>query len=189
MAEDPDQIYAAIERRKRRAVELGVPEFVWDLFERVKFYPSYSRNDPVGYQKFIPSGVTALEEPAKGDVAFVYDGSKYSFSWSTKNADSFLGKHHETVREDARLVLRVEGERVFELALRGEQTFYEDDVSPKTWEKREIQAFVEGPWVENLRELNGTIIQHYQQVHEAEARKRREDPRKLADLKDRFGIK
>lgn len=60
---------------------------------------------------------------------------------------------------------------------------------PTTWELREIEAFVEGPWVERLQELNSRIIQHRRNVHEADAKKRREEPAKLADLKDRFGIK
>jgi len=64
-----------------------------------------------------------------------------------------------------------------------------DDYVPETWKLREIEAFIEGPWVECLRELNSKIIQHLRNVHEADAKKRREGPAKLADLKERFGIK
>lgn len=54
---------------------------------------------------------------------------------------------------------------------------------------REIEASIEGPWVDRIRELNSRKIQHRQNVHEGDAKKRREEPAKLADLKDRFGIK
>ena len=93
------------------------------------------------------------------------------------------------VREDGQLVLSVSDDRVFELTLRGEQDMSGDDYVPETWELREIDAFNEGPWVEHLQELNSRIIQHRQSVHEADAKKRKEEPAKLADLKNRFGIK
>ena len=82
MADDADDIYAEIKRRKDRARELGVPQLIWDLSERK--HSSYSRNNPVGYNRFVPSFVTAIQEPTKDNIAFEYDGVNYSFSWSTK---------------------------------------------------------------------------------------------------------
>jgi len=191
MADDADELYAEIKRRTDRARELGVPELIWDLFENVKHYPSYSRNDPVGYNRFVPSFVTAIQEPTKDNIAFEYDGVNYSFSWSTKRVESFLSSsdNFDICRENGLLILRVKDDRVFELTLRGEQDLSGDDWVPPTWELREIEAFIEGPWVEHLRELNSKIIQYLRNVHEADAKKRREEPSKLADLKDRFGIK
>jgi hypothetical protein len=78
---------------------------------------------------------------------------------------------------------------VFELTLHGEQDISSDDYVPEVWKLGEIEAFIEGPWVEHLRALNSKIIEHRRSVHEADAKRRREDPGKLADLKDRFGIK
>ena len=190
MSDESDSIYAEIENRKQRAKELGISEFVWDLFEAVRYFPSYSRDIPPGYQKFVPSVVTALEEPAEGSVKFLYDGMRYSFLWSTKRKSEFrLRATSETLREDGSLVLHVNDQPVFELTLHGEQTFYEDDVGPKTWEKRGIEAFVEGTWVEALRELNKRIIQHRRDIH-SKLRPRNvvKKPAKLADLKKRFGI-
>jgi hypothetical protein len=188
MSDDADEIYAEIKRRKSRARELGIPELIWDLFDSVKHYPSYSRNDPAGYQRFVPSFVTEIHEPTKDDIAFAYGGVNYFFSWKTKKVESFHSDF-DRIREDGQLVLSTNDDRVFELTLRGEQDMSGDDYVPETWELREIEAFIEGPWVEHLQELNSRIIQHRQSVHEADARKRREEPAKLADLKNRFGIK
>jgi hypothetical protein len=65
MPDDPDEIYVEVRRRKDRARELAVPELIWDLFENVRYFPSYSRNEPVGYQKFVSSFVTAIQESRK----------------------------------------------------------------------------------------------------------------------------
>jgi hypothetical protein len=189
MADEADAIYAEVKRRKDRAKELGVPESMWDLFENVKYFPSYSRNDPVGYQKFVPNFVTSIQEPEKNQIRFEYNGVNYFFSWSTKRVESFSSYSDDIHREDGRLILRVDNERVFELTLRGEQDLSGDDWVPPEWRLREIEAFIEGPWVETLQELNSRIIQHRRDVHEADAKKRREEPAKLVDLKDRFGIK
>jgi len=89
MPDDADEIYAEIKRRKERAREFGVPELIWDIFVRIKHYPSYSRNNPAGYQRFVPSFVTAIQEPSKDNIAFVYDGMNYLFSWGTKRVESF----------------------------------------------------------------------------------------------------
>jgi hypothetical protein len=192
MTDDANAIYAEVEKRKRRAQELGAPKVVWELFEHVRHYPSYLhlRNDPPGYDRFVPSAIAAVEEPAKDNVSFVYEGVRYSFAWSATSVDSFFGgmDDFETLREDGRLILSVNDERVFELVLRGEQAL-SDEYVPTTWEPRGIEAFVEGAWLEHLRVLNKKVSQHLQSVHQADAKKRREDPAKLADLRDRFGIK
>ena len=148
MTDDAKVIYAEVETRKRRAQELGAPKVVWELFEHVRHYPSYLRNDPPGYDRFVPSVIAAVEEPAKDNVSFVYESVKYSFAWSAKSVDSLFGGKDdvETVREDGRLVLGVNDERVFELVLRGEQAV-SDEYVPATWEPRGIEAFVEGPWL------------------------------------------
>jgi hypothetical protein len=54
MADDADAIYAEIERRKRRAKELGVPQLIWGLFETIRYFPKYASDDPPGYKKFVP---------------------------------------------------------------------------------------------------------------------------------------
>jgi hypothetical protein len=157
MSDDADEIYAEIKRRKSRARELGIPELIWDLFDSVKHYPSYSRNDPAGYQRFVPSFVTEIHEPTKDDIAFAYGGVNYFFSWKTKKVESFHSDF-DRIREDGQLVLSTNDDRVFELTLRGEQDMSGDDYVPETWELREIEAFIEGPWVEHLQELNSRII-------------------------------
>ncbi|MFI5353094.1 MAG: hypothetical protein ACHQZS_09050 [Candidatus Binatales bacterium] len=191
MVDEADEIYAEVKRRKDRAQELGVPELIWDLFDTVKHFPSYSRNNPEGYQRFVPEFVTEIQEPSKENVAFQYDGVRYLFNWSTKRVESSFSSRagFEMSLEDGLLILHVNDEGVFELTLRGEQDFSGDDWVPETWKVREIQAFIEGPWVEGLRGLNSRIKEHRRRLHEAEAKRRREEPSRLAELKSRFGIK
>jgi hypothetical protein len=93
MADDADAIYAEIERRKRRAKELGVPQLVWGFFETVRYLPSYARDEPPGDKRFVPPFVTEIKKLAEGGLAFSYEGVEYSLAWSEKSSDSLLPCH------------------------------------------------------------------------------------------------
>jgi hypothetical protein len=88
-------------------------------------------------------------------------GFSYSFSWSTERVESYIStnSNFDISREDGRLILRVNDERVFELTLRGEQDLSGDEWVPATWELREIEAFIEGSWIERLGVLNSKIVE------------------------------
>jgi hypothetical protein len=189
MADDADAIYAEIERRKHRAKELGVPQLIWSLFETVRYFPSYARDDPPGYKRFVPPFVIRINSLAEGGLVFSYEGVEYSLAWSEKSSDSYGGYRSRISSYNGRLALNVAENRVFELTLFGTQDESTDEYVPMEWTIRNVDAFVEGTWIERLTELASKIAQHRQEVHEADAKKRREDPAKLKDLKDRFGIK
>lgn len=193
MADDTDAIYAEIEKRKRRAQELGVGDFVWELFDCVRYYPRYVHNDPPGQARYIPPEITGAREAGHGNTVFVCDGVQYRFWWKEKNREhdysAYSERDFDTTRTDGRLVLFVNDQRMLELKMYGEQFFGPDMPGPKEWAIRGIEAFIEGPWVEHLRKLNQRRLQHLQSVYEADAKRKRENPEKLADLKERFGLK
>lgn len=189
MADDADAIYAEIERRKQRAKELGVPQLVWGFFETVRSLPSYARDEPPGYKKFVPPFVTEIKKLGERGLAFSYEGVEYSLAWSEKSSDSYGGSRYRISSYNGRLALSVAEDRVFELTLFGTQDESSDEYVPMEWTIGNVEAFVEGPWIERLTELTVKIAEHDHEVHEAAAKKRREDPAKLQDLKDRFGIK
>ncbi|HXN14266.1 MAG TPA: hypothetical protein VN865_14230 [Candidatus Acidoferrales bacterium] len=189
MADDADAIYAEIERRKQRAKELGVPQLVWGFFETVKYLPSWASDDRPNDKKFVPPFVTEIKALPEGGLAFSYEGVGYSLAWSEKSNDSYDSYRSRMASYNGRLALNVAEDRVFELTLFGTQDQSSDEYVPMEWTIRNVEAFVEGPWVERITELAVRITQHRREVHEADARKRREDPAKLKDLKDRFGIK
>jgi hypothetical protein len=187
MGDHADKIYAEIQERKRRASELGVPQLIWGIFEDTKHFPSYCRDDPPGYKKFVPPFVLEIGKVAEGGVAFSYEGIIYSFRWSQTRNDSYDNYRISTY--NGRLELGVANDRVFELTMYGTQDESSDEWVPTEWSFRDVQAFVEGPWIDRLAKLAEKIAHHRSDVHEADAKKRREDPAKLKDLKDRFGIK
>jgi hypothetical protein len=189
MADDADAIYAEIERRKQRAKELGVPQLVWGFFETIRYLPSYARDEPPGDKKFVPPFVTEIKKLAEGGLAFSCEGVAYSLAWSGKGSDSYGGYRSRISSYNGRLALNVAEDRVFELTLLGTQDESSDEYVPMEWSIGNVEAFVEGPWIERVTELTVRIAQHRREVHEADAKKRREDPAKLKDLKDRFGIK
>ena len=189
MTDDADAIYAEIERRKLRAKELGVPQLVWGFFEVVRYLPSYTRDDPSGYKRFVPPFMTEIKDLAPDGVSFSCGSVQYSFAWSQEDIDSFGASRSRISSRNGRLVLSIVKDRVFELTMFGTQDESSDEYIPIEWTFRNVEAFVEGTWIERLIELADKIAQHNREVHEADAKKRREDPTKLKDLKDRFGIK
>src|SRR5262249_42620866 len=84
------------------------------------------------------------------------------------------------------LALRVNDQRVLEFDVWIElpkKEYDEQDYRVST-----IHAFVEGPWVGELRALLCEIESHEKRTSEALQKKRREDPQTLEDLKKRFGL-
>lgn len=185
MAIDADAIRAEVEQRKRRAIELKVPNLVTDLYRDLfRNYPEWAREHP----DRLPNLISDLEHPTKSIVAFTFKRQKYSFFWKEESSETIShNEDSDTFRMRGSLILRVNEKRVFEITLRGER--YIDiggslPIASETWKLVNIHSFVEGPWVEDLREL-GELGRHYLQMVFA---KMRNEPAKLETLKKRFGI-
>ncbi len=178
---EADEVHEEVERRKRRARELQLPSLLFELYrDLICHYPAWS----VDHRQYIPDDVAALEQPAEGAISFIYRGNKYSFSWGQEMVDStFDDSPEQMLYYNGFLNVHVAGQRVFTLTLRGESDM------GITWEPRNIEAFIEGPWVEALRTLAQTAKDHLRTARNLEAKKWREDAGRLADLKERFGIK
>jgi hypothetical protein len=152
---DADAIRAEVEQRKRRAIELKVPDLVADLHRDLfQNYPAWAREHP----DRLPSLISDLEHPTKSIVAFIFKLQKYSFFWKEESGGE-TKRHNEdsdTFFLRGRLILRVNEKRVFEMTLRGER--YVDiggslPFASTTWKPVNLQSFVEGPWIEDLREI------------------------------------
>jgi hypothetical protein len=53
---------------------------------------------------------------------------------------------------------------------------------------KEIDAFIEGPWVEDIKRMAASYKAHKSKLTEEREKKEREDPHKLEDLRKKFGI-
>lgn len=140
--------------------------------------------------EYIPDVISNVEQPGKDIVALSYRDTRYRFSWAdTSDSHSYLRDsvyNPHRVRSTANLGLYVDDQQVFALTLRGECDL---DFPVTTWTPGDVEAFVEGPWVDELRALAEAASEHVRAVADTEAKKEREDPAKLADLKERFGVK
>jgi hypothetical protein len=185
MANDADAIRAEVERRKRRANELQVPSLVADLYHDLfQNYPAWARE----YPDRLPKLISELEHPTKRIVEFTFKRQKFSFFWKEESSERI--SHNEDSDTDimrCRLILRVNEKRVFEMTVRGERYINvrgSQVFASSTWKPVNIQSFVEGPWIDDLREIDRLGRQYLQMALD----KTRNDPSKLADLKKRFGI-
>lgn len=184
--DDGDAIRVEVERRKRRAIELQIPNLVADLHRDLfQNYPAWARDHP----DRLPNLISDLEHPTKSIVAFSFKWRKYSFFWKEDASERIThDEDSDTFTIRGRLILRVNEKRVFEMMLRGERYINIGGSLPfasETWKPTNIQSFVEGPWIEDLREI-GELGRHYLEMAFA---KTRNEPAKIEDLKKRFGIK
>jgi hypothetical protein len=152
---DADEIYAEVERRKKRAVALHLPQTISEFFlYKVRNYPVW-RADPERTE-YVPQVVNDLEQQIgeTSDVKvylFSHGGTRYRFSWTQKGRDSYFEEHsrYDHIAWTGNLTLYVDDEQVFAMALRGEQ----DIPGGIDWIPQSVEAFVEGRWVEDLRAL------------------------------------
>ena len=171
---EASRVYREVEKRKEMAERLGLR----DLFERlyfhnIQYYPSWIKR---GYRYVSPLVAEAVQIEEKA-LYILLKGKKYTFRFterrfSTPDGESLLHGLLELFFEDHRL-----------LALKAAFNYQEEYGEP--WSIFDVEVFVVGNWVEDFQELSLSIER---QAKERE-RQDKEDPIKLAKLKNNFGIK
>lgn len=175
---NPDEIYKEVERRKARAKELKISDVVFDTYEKkyLKYYPTWFSSEH--NREALPPEVIGAESLDNKGVKIRLASGTYTFKYAEKvknlENDVWIDGEFELLAEDqlvlAFSVYGVIGEYVTEYSI------------------NDIEAFIEGPWVEDLRRLSA-LIEAYNLKRKQEREKReRDDPQKLADLRKRFGI-
>lgn len=83
------------------------------------------------------------------------------------------------------LEIFVNDERMFRLSLIPE---VDGDYGETYWRPVDIEAFIEGPWIEDLKRLARLATAHHEEELRLAAQRRKEAPALLEDFKTRFGI-
>lgn len=176
---DPDEIYRQVQSRIRRAEELRIRETLWPLYqESFRSYPTWLKNCP----EYIYPGITDPIEVARDQVQLTINGKRYLFDYKERN--SLLPDDYDTVI--GTLALSVSDQLVFKFDIF--ITLPEEWYDTRKHSFSQIDAFVEGPWITELEELFPKIKAHQQKTMEMRRKQEREDPKKLEDLRRRFGL-
>jgi hypothetical protein len=182
---ETETLYAEVSRRKTRAKALKLPETVFENYcELARWYPESVKLSP----SYIPDCVSDVQRKGK-DVEFSLGENRYAYQWREDGGFDADGK---AVRY-AHLDLTVNGRLVFGIGVSGSPTTFVYDYV--FWIPRDVESFVEGPWVNAIHALAQEIERLRAEVKREEERRRRDeelrqrqDPRHLAELKERFGI-
>ena len=184
MAMEPDEIRAEVQRRKKRAADLGIREVLRDLIKHRNHYRAWLKDDPKFTARVICPDIILFGTEIRfsiGPTTFqlMNDEERVaSDDWDSRR-DSRCDRSRETV------TLKVNGEEVFEFTV-NKSTYCERDGPSYHEHFGEIFRFIEGPWVTEIGEF---VLKA--QAHSASAWKERIAPREAAEaegLKKRFGL-
>lgn len=194
---DADDIRAEVERRQRRALELGIIPVVLQLYhESIVHYPDWAKLEHM--RELVLPEVTVVDSPDRGNVRILYNAKQYSFSY--RDDTFFAGDHYAQsydvlISLDRNTVLECHG--LCESAL-DEYGLLQDSHPLKGYIRagywsydvsvRGIRAFIEGELVNDLKALWERIQSHEKRVHELRELRQKNDPQMLEDLKKKFGI-
>jgi hypothetical protein len=158
-----------IERRRRRATDLGVDQLIYRLyFDYLRYYPSWSKRPEYTYQC-----ITQVSEPEKGRLDLTLYGVPYSIR--TRRETSYVDDEKALTLE-----LRKDQELVFSQSLASVYGSYDESYLPKR-----TTAFIEGPWIDHFRALEIEA----KAVHERNARNARHSAaQRVSAEAARFGI-
>ena len=194
---DADGIRAEVERRQRRALELGIIPVVLQLYhESIVRYADWAKVEHM--RELVLPEVTPGDSPDRGNVRIVYNAKQYSFRYKDKMffaGDHYAQSYDFLINLDNDTVLESHG--LCESAL-DEYGVLQDSHPLKSYIRAGyswydvslggIKAFIEGDWVNEIKVLWERIQSHEKRVHELRKVRQQNDPQMLEDLKKRFGI-
>jgi len=139
---DVDRIRAEVNRRKQQARQLGLPELTTNFYlEQARFYPVWTEHHP----EIVPNLITDVCKAGNNAVAFSYSARRYSLTWTEESTAIADGNLHL----GSTLSLRIDGNRVLEVYLKGDYRGY----GFTKWQQSDVKAFIEGQWIASFKEL------------------------------------
>jgi hypothetical protein len=180
------EIRAEVERRKRRAHEVGIVKSVFRLFhERVgdftpnTDYREYQLPDSVRNVVVTMSGKTGKS------VEIFFEERSYKFISEITAWPDPTSEGGETIR--SKLRLRGDGKLLLELECsRTTPIFGREYIYGRDLRVDEVSAFVEGPWMQEINDFAGKIFAA-EDMQEAKMREEQKQ-RELQEMKKRFGL-
>lgn len=197
---DEAEIRSKVEQRKQRADALGIVPCTRTLYlDYLRHYPDWAQNSP---QYLYPSISNLQFVTVKNGTVEVLsvqiNGAEYLFNFETAPpfmpAVDFLGSEATGFFLDhaghATLALRYDGKVVLEFTLSGRRTDSGGTAWLLTDSATATEAFVEGPWVNEIIECARGASTFYREKKSAEDRVR-DESRRAADLdrlKEKFDL-
>ena len=179
---DEAETRAEIERRRKRAIDLGLRETAWNLYHsQFQYMDDYLRKEP---ETILPEVKDSLKR--SGNLTeFRFKDANYGLECVTGKVEGSGRGFDSTERTPMTITISVEGKRVFEFELKKTVTYGED--MPYFHESMgNVKAFIDGPWVEQVSELLKAMRSHQQDIQ-----KKKNAPREAQRLKEdmkRFGL-
>ena len=181
---EPNEIRAEVERRKKRAKDLGIRETIRSLISHRDQYRAWLRSDPEFAARLIyPDIILSGDE-----VRFSIGPTRFQLTYKKElvsRDDDWNRSRRQTDTSRETLILTVNGENVFEFNI--ERSTDWGEFGPTYYEHfGEIVRFIEGPWVNEVAEFAQKARAHFES-----AMKERNAPREAKeaeDLKKRFGL-
>jgi len=176
---EEERILVEVERRRKRAKELGL----FDLLTLFRDHLEFLESGP--NPERLPKSVTDVKvldtESGKDSIKvreICFGGSSYIFSFSERYDTSDSGDLCLT----GHLALTRAGQRLLDLSYSGEVELYLGAV----WEPNEVEAFIEGDWVQAIRMFTEDVLA----LADERRGESRADAKKheLEQLKRKFGL-
>jgi hypothetical protein len=183
---EPDEIRAEVQRRKKRAADLGIREVVRGLIKHRDHYRAWLRDDPQFAARLLYPDIILSGDEVRFSIGPATFQLKYKDEPVSSDYDDFHSKGNiPSDHSREALTLKVNGENVFEFAVNKSTDW--DQFGPTYHEYfGETVRFIEGPWVTEVTEF---VLKA--QAHSTSAVKERNAPREakeIEDLKRRFGL-
>lgn len=154
-------LLAQVNRRKKRAEKLGLPDALCEFYARARSYPAWKNYQP----SIVPKSLSDLHV-AQDSIGFTHRGDRYrlqlTHSLSMPDGES-LG----------RIELQINERPVLEISV----SSYPDT----PWRASEVTAFVDGLWVKHFKAL----VAEAQRLYEIQAKLGFQD---IEALRARFNI-
>jgi hypothetical protein len=142
-------------------------------FDRLQYFPSWIKRS----RNYIPKIINNAQEEKNGNkkVIFIsFNGKTYKFEFS----------EHSFSTPDDYCTHGLLELFAYEKKLLAINVSLEVDQYDSKWRPFDIKAFIDGDWIDDFRYLKAAI-QENDKLREAE---KAEDPKKVQELKDDFGI-
>lgn len=183
----PDEIENIVNERKKEAAALKLTEFAHDLYRRIHCWPKSFTDPRWQWAKPAPFIVSA-EERRDGNSTIVEIRTADNGFVSIKTAQTDSDSHGNFSSETYDLSIVVANKIVFTTSLTETCEMLPPDDARTNSYTSGVKAYIPGPWVSELKTLLARMETAEKEQADNLMKKHKEDPARLGDLKDKFGI-
>lgn len=178
---EPDEVFAEVERRKKRARDLNIPDLLWDLVKSFRVCRHWVRDDRAFAANLNLPGV----EWSDDEIRFSVGQASYLLSYRKGRVDEDRLDREDTQTTHGTVTLRVNDKRVFEIEVW--ETVVNGHFGPSFSDGAgDVLGFIEGQWVAEVADFSKYFNSRTQQAWKLKNAPR--EAQRAAELKKRFGL-